>query len=115
MESLYAIAVITCIFLVAVIYTCIRISYISSGQILENSVTLPNSTPVVRSTIQELERRLSKVEELPTVDSETTLPNHTHCDGCKAFAGRIRAEEKLANQAIYPHLGANNFLVKNGQ
>ena len=115
MDSLYAISVITCIFLIALIYTCIRISYITSGQFLENSVTLSNTTPVA-STIQELERRLSKVEELPTEDSETALPNHTHCDGCKAFAGRIRAEEKLANQAaIYPHLGANNFLVKNGQ
>ena len=115
MYSLYAISVITFIFLIAVIYTCVRISYITSGHFLENSVTLSNSTPVA-STIQDLERRLSKVEEPTTEVSETALPSHTHCDGCKAFAGRIRAEEKLASQAaIYPHLGENNFLVKNGQ
>ena len=114
MESLYAIIIITCIFLVAVVYVCIRISYISSGQILEHSASWPNSTPVVRNTIQELESRLSKVEELPTVDSEAVLPNHSHCVQCEAIAGRIRAEEKLAKEAIYPHLGANNFLVRDG-
>ena len=114
MESLYAIIVIACIFIVAVVYVCIRISAISSGQILEHSASWPNSTPVVRNTIQELESRLSKVEELPTVDSEAVHPNHSHCVQCEAIAGRIRAEEKLAKEAIYPHLGANNFLVRDG-
>ena len=115
MDSLYTISIISCIFLIAVVYTCVRISYISSGHFIENSVTLTNSTPVA-STLQDLERRLSKIEEPTTEVSEPALPSHTNCDGCKAFAGRIRAEERLASQAaIYPHLGENNFLVKHGQ
>ena len=115
MESLVTIVIISCIFLIAVIYTCVRISYISSGYFIENTVTLTNPTPVA-NTLHDLERRLSKIEEPTTEVSETALPSHTNCDGCKEFAGRIRAEERLASQAaMYPHLGENNFLVKNGQ
>ena len=115
MESLYTIIVIACIFAIALVYVCIRISAISTGQDLERSeISCPNSTPVVQNTIEELENRLSKLKELPAEDSETVHPNHSHCVQCEAVAGRIRAEEKLAREALYPHLQANNFLVRDG-
>ena len=113
MESLVTVIIICFIFLVAVIFTCVRISYISTGYYIENSVTLAKPTPVANS-LQDLERRLARIEEPLTEVSETATLSNT-CDGCKEFAGKIRAEERLARQAaLYPHLGENNFLVKDG-
>ena len=113
MESLVTIVIICCIFLVAVIFTCVRISYISTGYYIENSVTLSKSTPV-DNTLHDLERRLSRIEEPSAEVSETALLSNT-CDRCKEFVGKTRAEARLATQAaLYPHLGENNFLVKDG-
>ena len=115
MESLYTIIVIACIFVIALVYVCIRISAISSGQGLEHSETSrPSSTPVIQNTIEELESRLSRLKELPAEDLEIVHPKVSHCIHCEAVTGRLRAEEKLAREALYPHLQTNNFLVRDG-
>ena len=115
MESLYTIIVIACIFAIALVYVCIRIYAISSGQDLEHSETSrSSSTSVVQNTIEELENRLSKLKELPAENPEIVHPKVSHCIQWEAVTGRLRAEEKLAREALYPHLQANNFLVRDG-
>ena len=113
MESLVTVVIVCIIFLIAVTCTCVRISYITTDYYTENSVTLSKSTPV-ENTLHDLERRLSKIEEPSAEISETALLSNT-CDSCKEFVGKTRAEARLATEvALYPHLGENNFLHKDG-
>ena len=75
MESLYTVIIIACLFVVALVYVCIRISAISSGQDFEHSETLrSSSTPNLQNTIEELESRLARLKELPAKDLEPVHP-----------------------------------------
>ena len=116
MESLYTVIIIACLFVVALVYVCIRISSISSGQEFEQPETLQSSPPPnLKNTIEELESRLAKLKELPAENLELVhSAAKAHCIHCEAATGRLRAEEKLAREAIYPHLQTSNYLVRDG-
>ena len=117
MESLYTVLVIACLFLVAIVYVCIRIAAITSGQDIELSETLgSSSTPNLQNTIEELESRLARLKELPAEDCEPVRPAVTasHCIHCEAETGRLRSEAKQTHEALYPHLQSNNYLMNNG-
>ena len=117
MESLYTVLVIAALFVLAVVYVCIRIASITSGQDLEVVVSLGSPTrPNLKKNIEELESRLARLQELPTEDCEPVRPAATvsHCVHCEAEVGRLRSEVKQTHEALYPHLHSSNYLMNHG-